>query len=301
MAARADGNALLPPENAIMAVPKKGRLYEQCVRLLAGAGLEHKRPARVDIAQCTNLPLTLVFLPAHDIASYVGDGNVDIGITGLDVVEETEGESDMLDVVMELGFGKCRLCVQAPIDAGITNVAQLSGKRIVTSFPRLCKRFFDEIDQPGKPTSIKYVSGSVEAACGLGLADGVVDLVETGTTMKAAGLDVVGDVMQSQCLLIANKHTKHRKLVDVIVSRIRGWITAEQHVLIQYNVERKNLEAATRLTPGKRSPTVSQLEEEGWVAVSALIKKQSASQVMDDLTDVGATDILILGISNSRM
>ncbi|CAN0388795.1 unnamed protein product, partial [Ectocarpus sp. 12 AP-2014] len=147
----------------------------------------------------------------------------------------------------ELGFGKCKLCVQAPVSAGIKDVKTLSGKRIVTSFPAVCKSFFDQYDTPDNPTSentfyfftkytyivranwqIKYVSGSVEAACGLGLADAVVDLVETGTTMKAAGLEVVAEVMDSQCLLIVGKDTKHREMVDLIVRRIEGYITAEK-------------------------------------------------------------------------
>ncbi|CAN0138405.1 unnamed protein product, partial [Laminaria digitata] len=139
--------------------------------------------------------------------------------------------------LQELGFGKCKLCVQAPVSAGIKDVKSLSGKRIVTSFPSVCKSFFDQYDTPDNPTSeilcggregIKYVSGSVEAACGLGLADAVVDLVETGTTMKAAGLEVVADVMESQCLLIVGKQTKHRAMVDLIVRRIEGYLTAEK-------------------------------------------------------------------------
>lgn len=150
--------------------------------MLKGAGIDFHREARLDVALCNDLPITLVFLPAADIAKYVGEGNIDIGITGLDVVRETGIE---VDHVMDLGFGKCKLCVQAPMVDAITDVETLAGKRIVTSFPELTKRFFDPIDaKKGVQTSIKFVSGSVEAACSLGLADAVVDLVETGTTMR---------------------------------------------------------------------------------------------------------------------
>ncbi|CAM9572882.1 unnamed protein product, partial [Hapterophycus canaliculatus] len=228
------------------------------------------QPERVDIAHCSDLPVTLVFLPAHDIAMYVGEGNVDIGITGLDVVKETSDETE-IDVAMELGFGKCKLCVQAPVSAGITDVKTLAGKRIVTSFPSVCKTFFDQYDTPDNPTKIKYVSGSVEAACGLGLADAVVDLVETGTTMKAAGLEIVAEVMDSQCLLIVGKATKHKEMVDLIVRRIEGYITAEKYLMVSYNISKENLEESKKVAPGKRSPTVSQLDTEGWVAVQSLI------------------------------
>ena len=171
-----------PPGNCRFAIPKKGRLHDKVVDMLKGAGLEFRREPRLDVALCVGHPITLVFLPASDIAKYVGEGNVDIGITGLDVVKES-----MVDVkhIMDLGFGKCNLCVQAPVADKITDVEDLAGKRIVTSFPDLTKQFFEPLDKKkGVETKIKFVSGSVEAACGLGLADGVVDLVETGTTMK---------------------------------------------------------------------------------------------------------------------
>jgi len=124
----------------------------------------------------------LIFLSASDIAKFVGEGNVDLGITGQDMVKENEVQ---VHSILDLGFGKCKLCVQAPVVDKIEDVESLAGKRIATSFPNLTKSFFDKYDEKlGVSTSIKYVSGSVEAACGLGLADAVVDLVETGTTMR---------------------------------------------------------------------------------------------------------------------
>jgi ATP phosphoribosyltransferase len=171
-----------PPGNCRFAIPKKGRLYEKCTEMLKGAGINFHREARLDVALCNDFPITLVFLPASDIAKYVGEGDVDMGITGLDVVRESNVE---VEHIMDLGFGKCKLCVQGPVAHKIENVESLAGKRIVTSFPHLTKQFFDPIDkEKGVETSINFVSGSVEAACGLGLADAVVDLVETGTTMK---------------------------------------------------------------------------------------------------------------------
>jgi ATP phosphoribosyltransferase len=171
-----------PPGHCRFAIPKKGRLFEKVVEMLKGAGIEFRREPRLDVATCVGLPITLVFLPAADIAKYVGDGNIDIGITGLDVVKESMVE---VDHIMDLGFGKCKLCVQAPVANEVKDVSELAGGRIVTSFPDLTKGFFQKYDEEkGVQTKVNFVSGSVEAACGLGLADAVVDLVETGTTMR---------------------------------------------------------------------------------------------------------------------
>ena len=171
-----------PPGNLKLAIPKKGRLNEKVVEVLKGAGIEFRREPRLDVAVCVGLPITLIFLSASDIAKFVGEGNVDLGITGQDMVKENEVE---VNSILDLGFGKCKLSVQAPVFDKIENVECLAGKRIATSFPNLTKSFFDKYDEKlGVSTTIKYVSGSVEAACGLGLADAVVDLVETGTTMR---------------------------------------------------------------------------------------------------------------------
>jgi ATP phosphoribosyltransferase len=150
--------------------------------MLKGAGIEFRREARLDVAVCKGLPITLIFLPAKDIAKFVGDGDIDIGITGWDVVQES---GVTVERAMDLGFGKCKLCVQAPVLDNIVDVNALAGKRIATSFPQVTQEFFKEIDErEGTQTKINLISGSVEAACGLGLADAVVDLVETGTTMR---------------------------------------------------------------------------------------------------------------------
>lgn len=152
--------------------------------MLKGAGIEFNRADRLDVAICKNLPITVIFLPAKDIATFVGKGDIDVGITGWDVVKES---GVTVEKVMDLGFGKCKLCVQAPVSQKIADVEVLAGKRIATSFPNTTKEFFDKIDEKrGTKTAVDFVSGSVEAACGLGLADAVVDLVETGTTMRVS-------------------------------------------------------------------------------------------------------------------
>lgn len=149
--------------------------------------------------------------------------------------------------VQNLGFGQCDLCVQAPIAASIKSPAELAGKRIVTSFPNLTKAYFAKYDTPEKQTSIKYVSGSVEAACGLGLADAVVDLVETGTTMRAAGLEVIDKVLNSEAVLLSSKHSKHPEIVELLKKRIQGYMTATDYMMIQYNVTRELMHEAVKV------------------------------------------------------
>lgn len=286
------------PDHCLFGVPKKGRLHEKVTAMLKGAGVEYHREPRLDIAICKDLNMTMVFLPASDIPKYVGEGNVDIGVTGIDMVEENELE---VERVMDLGFGKCRLCVQAPVSSKVTDVKTLAGKRIVTSFPSLTKKFFDPLDEEmGVKTSIRFVSGSVEAACGLGLADAVVDLVETGTTMKAAGLEIVGTVLETECVLITNPNTEHRDIVQLLQHRIEGFITSKKFVMVSYNCSKEQLDAVTKITPGKRSPTITHLTDGGH-AVSSLVKKSDVVRVMDDLHKAGARDILVFELSNSRM
>jgi len=286
------------PDHCLFAVPKKGRLYEKVTAMLKGAGVEYHREPRLDIAICKDMPMTMVFLPASDISKYVGEGNVDIGVTGIDIVEENCSE---VERVMDLGFGKCRLCVQAPVASNITDVKSLAGKRIVTSFPTLTKKFFDPLDEElGVTTNIRFVSGSVEAACGLGLADAVVDLVETGTTMKAAGLEIVATVLQTEAVLITNPQSTHKNIVNLLKHRIEGFITSKKFVMVSYNCSKEVLEAVIKITPGKRSPTITQLTDGGH-AVSSLVKKGEVVRVMDELHAAGAQDILVFELTNSRM
>ncbi|KAI7895912.1 uncharacterized protein EV154DRAFT_412426 [Mucor mucedo] len=286
----------------LFAVPKKGRLYEQCISLLAGADIHFNRRSRQDIALSTNLPIALIFLPAADIPKYVAEGNVDLGISGQDMIVENEVQ-DKVTEIMELGFGKCRLCVQVPVKGPYQTVEQLAGKRIVTSFDAFARTVFGPIDQAAnKKTTINYVSGSVEAACALGLADGIIDLVESGETMRAAGLHDIHTLLETQSVLMSNKHSQHQDLIEKITSRMRGVITASKYVLCTYNVERTNLASATAITPGRQAPTVSSLDShEGWVAVSAMIEKKQKGDIMDRLSEVGATDIMVMAFTNCRV
>ena len=181
------------------------------------------------------------------------------------------------------------------------------GSRIVTSFPNITRKFFAPLDAAAeaggkKPTEIKYVSGSVEAACGLGLADAVVDLVETGTTMRAAGLDVLMPVMVTEAVLIKNPHTRHPELASKLCDRIQGYIDSTKYQLMQYNVPRAQLPTAVLITPGKKSPSIMPLDRTDWVAVSVCVKKNEVPDIIDKLiSSARATDILVFSLTNCRV
>jgi ATP phosphoribosyltransferase len=309
-------------DRLLFAVPKKGRLQAATLDLLSGSDIQFRRENRLDIALVKNLPIALVFLPAADIPTFVGEGRVDLGITGRDTVAEHDahlglGESSGIEEVMDLGFGKCKLQVQVPAkgENAISDVKQLIGKNVVTSFTGLSEDYFARLEGKGSrgasingtdspipklKTRIKFVGGSVEAACALGVADGIVDLVESGETMRAAGLIAIDTVVESTAVLIQSKKVSNPKLVSLIAARIRGVITAQKYVLCQYNVPRSKQDAATDITPGRRAPTITALEEPDWVAVSSMVEKKDIATVMDSLTAVGAEDILVLDIANSR-
>lgn len=301
------------------AIPKKGRLYERITQLLSGIGLSYKRQARLDIAFCTNFPVQLVFLPAKDIATFVGQGDIDLGITGQDIVAEAQEE---VDEILQLGFGKCKLCVQTPAKNRVTSATELIGKRICTSFPVLARQYFINLEneakeqtssssKPGQAmkfsdadlsTKVKFVSGSVEAACSLGLADAVIDLVESGTTMRAAGLEMIDVVMKTEAVLIGNKklQQEHKEIIGTIKKRIEGYLSAKQYKMMHYNIKRDLLPVATAITPGRRAPSVTQLDS-NWVAVGAMVKKEIISETMDKLQDIGATDIFVVQLDNCRV
>ena len=225
-------------------VQTEGRLHQVCLDLLHGSDIQFHRHSRLDIALVKNLPLALVFLPAADIPTFVGEGRVDLGITGRDQVAEHEcvvppTATTGVEQILDLEFGNCSLQVQVPQKGELTRPEDLIGKNVVTSFTNLTEQYFRRLEQQHAGstngntsretaklrTNIKYVGGSVEAACALGVADGIVDLVESGETMRAAGLKAISTVVDSSAILIKSKHPSDPKLVDLILARIRGVIS----------------------------------------------------------------------------
>lgn len=258
---------------------------------------------------CTNMPIALIFLPAADIPLFVGEGNCDLGITGLDEIEEAAMFRNVKDL-LDLNFGGCRLQIQVPANREITSPEQLIGKKIVSSFTHLATKYFMELekvnDKKDLKTTIKYVGGSVEASCALGVGDAIVDLVESGETMKAAGLKPAGTILETSAHLISSKNPKFPDLVQKVHQRFEGIMAAQKYVLCNYNAPRTILHEVLKITPGRRSATVSALErrseeEEEWVAVSSMVERKKIGDVMDELKAHGASDILVFDIANCRV
>ncbi|PVF98506.1 HisG-domain-containing protein [Serendipita vermifera] len=307
----------------LFAIPKKGRLYQKSLEMLEGADIKFTRSHRLDVALVQNHPIALVFLPASDIPRFVAHGNVDMGITGQDTILESN-TSEAVMQILELGFGGCKLQVQVPETSNIQTLEQLAGKRVVSSYTNLSRRFFRKLDlrlgligeeeeefvhgvknESWKGTRIEYVGGSVEAACALGLADGIVDLVESGETMRAAGLHAIDTVMSTQAVLIRsstpNKEPALNLLIQKISSRIAGFVASNKYVLCQYNIPRELLPDVIKITPGRRAPTISSIEDDGWVAVSAMVERKRVADVMDELVAAGAEDTFIVALQNCRV
>lgn len=327
-------------DRLLFAVPKKGRLNENALDLLAGSDIQFHRHSRLDIALVKNLPIALIFLPAADIPTFVGEGRVDLGITGRDQVAEYEANEPELttkdggpagvEEIMDLQFGACKLQVQVPENGSIQSPEQLVGRNVVTSFTGLSAQYFKKLEgattngtsggADSLRTHIKYVGGSVEAACALGVADGIVDLVgkspppsssrlermlindpESGETMRAAGLKAIDTVVESTAVLIQSRRPSNPDMIQLIASRIRGVLTARSYVLCAYNIRRKDLDRAKVITPGRRAPTVASLEDSDWVAVSVMVERKKIAVVMDELVKIAAEDVLVTRIENSRM
>jgi len=284
-------------ENRLLfAIPKKGRLSEKSISLLERIGINFRKRERHDIALCSNMDIAIIFLPAMDISLYVGQGRVDLGITGEDVVKET-GQSGNVDIQLKLGFGKCKLSLAVPEKSSI-KVDELNNKSIVTSFPNLTLSYFA---QRKIKVNIKEVSGSVEIACAMGAADAITDLVETGDTIREAGLKIIEEIFPSEAVLISRKGSEYKDLIEILAARIQGVIYADEYALIEYNISRENLKNGISLTPGLKSPTIMPLEDNNWVAVKSVIKKKKVNDLMDELKKIGGCDILITSMDNCRI
>lgn len=283
-----------------LALPNKGRLREPSIALLKRSGYSFRAKERALYATCTNDHIVFVFIRTDDISVLVSKGIVDLGITGTDIVEE---KKSTVDEILPLGFGECRLCVAGPDNVhirgeGETSLDFLKGKVIATSFPEITYNFFKK---RGIDVECVELSGSVEIMISLGLADAIVDIVETGDSLRANGLKVYETIGRYHTALIANPAVKDDPRVSQIRRRFEGLLIADKYSLLEYNIAEKNLKKGEGITPGFESPTISSLEEKGWVSVKVMVKKKEVVSAMDKLESVGATAIMETSINNCRL
>ncbi len=276
-------------------IPSKGRLSELATELLSQAGLSFRRQDRSLFARVSSLPADITFLRTDDIPTLCAEGAIDLGITGSDLLAESGVE---LETRMALGVGRCRLSICVPIDSPYQSPADLRGKRIATSFPNTTEKYLREHDAP---VHLVRLNGSVEIMISLGVADAVVDLVETGSTLAANNLRILTDIGSYETILIQSPNCRDQGTADRIVRRLEGVVIARDYSLLEYNIPSHCLAMAEEVTPGFTSPTVIALEDKKWFAVRAMVKRKEVIGVMEKLETLGAKAILETPINNCRL
>jgi ATP phosphoribosyltransferase len=282
-------------ENLRIGVPSKGRLAELAAELLKEAGLSFRRQERSLFARSREMPVDVTFLRTEDIPVLCAEGAIDMGVTGADLVAESGAD---VATRLDLGVGTCRLAVCVPEDSKVTKPAQLHGKRVATSFPHITAQY---LKQHGADAHLVTLTGSVEIMIALGVAEAIVDLVETGSTLAANRLRILDEIARYETVLIQNKSERHADVADRVVRRLEGVVIARSWSLLEYNVPRSKLPQAEKITPGFNSPTISALEDPDWCAVRVMVKRGEVIGIMEQLESLGASAILETQITNCRL
>jgi ATP phosphoribosyltransferase len=278
-----------------VAVPNKGSLSEPAIEMLREAGYRQRRDHRELVLADPENDTEFFFLRPRDIATYVGSGQLDAGITGRDLL--VDGDTDA-EEILALGFGGSTFRYAA-VPGTATAVEQFQGRRIATSYPGIVRR---DLDERGVDAEVIRLDGAVETAVRLGVADVIADVVSTGTTLRQAGLEIVGDpILRSEAVLVRRAGAAPTPQVEQLLRRLNGVIIARQYVMIDYDVRVEHVDAACAVTPGIESPTVSPLHDKGWVAVRAMVLRKDTNRIMDELWVLGARGILVTEILACRL
>lgn len=276
-----------------IAVPNKGSLSETAAHMLAEAGYTGRRDPRALTSADARNGVEFFYLRPRDIATYVGSGALDVGITGRDLLLDSGSEAREIQT---LDFGDSTFRFAAPPNT-VRTLDDLGGLRVATSYPGLVGDF---LARHGVTADLIRLDGAVESAVRLGVADAVADVVSTGATLRAQGLEIVGPViLESTAVLISAQ--PDRPGIATLQRRLQGVLVARQYVLMDYDLPRELLEKAQAVTPGLESPTVSPLADSGWVAVRAMVPRADVNHVMDELYDLGARAILVGSIHAARL
>ena len=278
-----------------IAVPNKGSLSEPATTLLREAGYRTRRTGRELVLVDQPNDVELFFLRPRDIAVYVGQGTVHAGITGRDLLLDSGVEA-----VEHLALGFARSTFRFAAPAGtMSALADVAGRRIATSYDVLVRGF---LASRGIEATTVHLDGAVESSVQLGVADLIADVVETGTTLRAAGLEVFGEpILASEAVLITTGRYRDEPALATLVRRLEGVLRARSYVLIDYDVRADDLHRATAITPGIESPTVSPLQNPDWVAVRSMVPRKDVNRVMDELSEVGARAILVCELLACRL
>lgn len=276
-----------------IAVPNKGSLAETAAEFLAEAGYAGRRDAKTLHVIDKNNDVEFFYLRPRDIATYVASGALDVGITGRDLLLDVVQPARELE---QLGFARSTFRFAGP-NGEFMAIEDLEGKRIASSYIGLVEQF---LKRHSVSATLVKLDGAVESAVRLGVADAIADVVETGTTLKQAGLEVFGPpILESEAVLIGNDSTPDG--VEKLLRRLKGVLVARQFVLVDYDLPAELVERASQVTPGRESPTISPLREEGWVAVRVMVPRKDVNAIMDDLYEIGARAILVTEIHAARL
>jgi ATP phosphoribosyltransferase len=278
-----------------IAVPNKGSLAEPASEMLRESGYRQRSDTRELVLQDPDNGTEFFFLRPRDIAVYVGSGELHAGITGRDLLLDSGAPAEE---ILALGFARSTFRF-ATRPGTATSVKDFTGRRVATSYPGLVGKHLADL---GVNAEVIRLDGAVETSVRLGVADVIADVVETGGTLRQAGLELVGDpILQSEAVLIRRTGAPASPAVDQLSRRMQGVMIARRYVLMDYDVRAELVDAAVRLTPGFESPTVSPLHERGWVAVRAMVLRKDTNRVMDELWELGARGILVTDIAACRL
>jgi len=275
-----------------LAIPNKGRLVEPTLRLLHDAGLVFDEHDRSLVARVQNFDLDVLFVRTNDVIEFVGDGVADLGITGIDLLTETSAE---LPRIRDLGYGRCRLAAAVPNDSPYQAIEDLAGLRVATAHPNTARRFFES---RSIPVDVIPISGAVEVAPRLGLAEAIVDLVSTGSTMVMNGLRPIGDVLASEAVLVANPaaHRERAAELTAIDTMLTAVTVARGQKYLLMNAPAAMLAELEALLPGLESPSVIPLAHEGMIAIHSVVASDEVWGLLPRLKAAGASGILVLPI-----
>jgi ATP phosphoribosyltransferase len=279
-------------ERLRLAIPNKGRLLDSTLGLLHDAGLVFEEHDRSLVARVQNHPLDILFVRTGDVIEFVNDGVADAGVTGGDILAESGVD---LPVLRQLGYGRCRLVAATPADSPYEAIADLAGVRIATSHPNVTRRFFAE---QGIPVEVISLSGAVEVAPRLGLADAIVDLVSTGSTLAMNGLRAIGDLLASEAILLTNPQAVRQRPeeLDGIVTMLGSVLAARGRKYLMMNAPAAKLGELEALLPGLESPSVIPLAHAGMIAIHSVVGADEVWGLLPRLKGAGASGILVLPI-----
>jgi ATP phosphoribosyltransferase len=279
-----------------IAVPNKGSLAEPAAEMLREAGYRQRQDGgRELVLRDPDNNVEFFFLRPRDIAVYVGSGTLDVGITGRDLLLDSHAPAREL---LPLGFARSTFRFAARPGTA-TDLSGFNGKRVATSYSGLLDSYLSE---RGVDAEVIKLDGAVETAVQLGVADIIADVVETGTTLRQAGLELVGEpILESEAVLVTRADGEPAVGTEQLLRRLKGVLVARRYVMMDYDIRAERVEEASELTPGLESPTVSPLHREGWVAVRSMVPRDEAQRVMDELWEIGARAILVTDILACRI